>query len=92
MRLVPTEKGRRMPVDPDPAGRSTGLLREAYGPMAPTLVIRDRRVHVLRPDEPWDGDLFISHFATCREARRWDRKILRRAAARAHARVREGLD
>ena len=92
MRLVPTEKGHRMPVDPDPAGRSTGLERVAFGPLAPTLAIREGRVHVLRPEEPWDGDLYLSHFATCPEARRSNRKILRRAADRARARVWDGLD
>lgn len=92
MRLVPTERGRRMPLDPDPAGRSTGIERVAYGDVPPGLVIREGRVHVLRPDEPWDGDLYVSHFATCPEARRWsDRKLLRRAADRARARVLEGL-
>jgi hypothetical protein len=92
MRLIPTEKGRRMPVDPDPAGLSGGLERIAYGEMAPTITIRDGRVHVLRPDESWDGELYVSHFATCPEARRQNRKILRRAADRARARVWEGLD
>ena len=82
-----------MPLDPDPAGRSTGLARTANGPLVATLVIRvDGRIHVLRPDEPLDGDLYVSHFATCPEARRWNRKILRKARDRTVARVREGLD
>jgi hypothetical protein len=80
-----------MPLDPDPAGRSAGLERTAFGPQAPSVVIREGKVHVLRPDEPWDGDLYLSHFATCPEARRWKHKALRRAADRARARVLEGL-
>jgi hypothetical protein len=89
---VLTEKGHRQPLDPDPAGRSSGLVRTANGPLMPALCIRDGRVHVLRPDEPWDGDLYICHFATCPERRRWNRKVLRKAADRARARVMEGLD
>ncbi len=81
-----------MPVDPDPAGLSSGLERVAYGEVLPTLVIRDGRIHVLRPDEPWDGELYVSHFATCPEARRWNRKILRKAADAARARVMDGLE
>jgi hypothetical protein len=82
-----------MPLDPDPAGRSTGLARTAFGPLAPALAIDGAsRVHVLRPDELYDGDLYVSHFATCPEARRWNRKILRKAHDRTVARVREGLD
>jgi hypothetical protein len=90
--LVDTEKGHRMPVDPDPAGRSTGLEREAFGAPAPNLVIlRDGRVHVLRGDERWHGELYLSHFATCAYARRSNRKALRRAFDRTRARVFEGL-
>lgn len=92
IRLVLTEKGRRMPLDPDPAGRSVGLERVTFSGPAPSLAIREGRVHVLRPDEPWDGDLFVSHFATCPEARRWNRKILRRAADRTRARVFDDLE
>jgi len=92
VRLLLTAKGHRMPIDPDPAGRSTGLERTSYGSLAPSLVIREGRVHVLRPLEPWDGELYVSHFATCPEARRWQRKILKKAAERAHERVWEGLD
>ncbi len=94
MRLMPTENGRRTPVESQPAGRSSGLRREFFDPEAPApqfVILGDGRVHVLRPDEPWDGDLYVSHFATCREARRWNRKSLRRAADQARARVFEGL-
>jgi len=92
VRFMPTEKGKLMPVDPDPGGRSAGLERTAFAAPAPTLAILEGRVHVLRHDEPYEGDLYVSHFATCPEARRWTRKIARRAADRARARVEEGLD
>jgi hypothetical protein len=92
MLLLETERGRRMPVNPDPAGRSRGLQREAFGTPAPNLVILGSgRVHVLREDEPWHGDLYLPHFVTCPYSRRSDRRILRRAAERARARVFEGL-
>lgn len=92
MRLIPTEKGRRMPVDPDPAGLSGGLERIAYGEVTPMIAIRNGLVHILKPEEPYEGELYVSHFATCPEARRWSkRKVLRRAADRARARVLEGL-
>ncbi len=92
VRFVLTQKGHRMPVDPAPAGRSVGLERVTYGEVVPNLVIRGGRVHVLRPDEPWDGDLYVSHFVTCPEARRWNRKIARKAADAARARVTDGLE
>jgi hypothetical protein len=92
VRFLPTEKGKVMPVNPDPGGRSAGLVRTIDGEVTPTLAIRDGVVHVLRPADAWDGELYVPHFATCPEARRWTRKIARRAADRAHARVREGLE
>ncbi len=88
VRFVPTEKGKLMPLDPDPAGHSIGTARLGNA----AVVIRGGLVHVLRPDEPWDGDLYVAHFATCPEARRFNRKILRRAADRASARVKEDLE
>ena len=88
VRFVPTEKGKLMPLDPDPADHSLGTARLGNA----SLAIRDGRVHVLRPDEPWDGDLYVAHFATCPEARRSNRRILRKAVDAALARVKEGLD
>jgi hypothetical protein len=88
VRFVPTEKGNLMPLDPDPADHSLGTARLGNA----SLAIRDGRVHVLRPDEPWDGDLYVAHFATCPEARRSNRRILRKAVDAALARVKEGLD
>ena len=88
-RMVATERGRQMPVDPDPTGHSTGTERTGAG----VLVIREGVVHVLRPDEEWSGPLYTSHFATCREAQRWaNRKVQRRLAEEARARVLDGLD
>jgi len=86
MRMVPTEKGKLMPLNPEPAGSSAGTARE--GPS--TIALVEGRAHVLRPDEPWDGPLYVSHFATCPEARRWSRHgKLRQAADAAIERVRK---
>jgi len=88
VRIVATERGKQMPVDPDPTGHSTGTERTGAG----VLVIRESVVHVLRPDEAWSGPLYVSHFATCREARRSNRRVLRKAVDAARARVVDELE
>jgi hypothetical protein len=59
---VSTEKGKAMPIDPDP---------ERYGRFCFTGEIDDLRrpvVHYQRNDEALDGRLlYKSHFATCPE-------------------------
>jgi len=90
--MMPTERGRLMPLDPDVTGISIGTVRTPLGDKVGSIVIREGKVHVLRADEPWDGPLYVSHFATCPEAKRWNRKILRKAADQARARVWDGLE
>jgi hypothetical protein len=88
IRMLTTDKGAKMPVDPDPTGSSTGILRLGEGNC---VVLPGDRVHVLRKDEPFDGPLHKSHFATCPDAARWWNKgRLRKAVDDAIDRVKSG--
>lgn len=88
-RLLTTDKGAKMPVDPDPTGSSVGLARLGSGNC---IVLPGDRVHVLRKDEPHDGEIYTPHFATCPDTKRWwNKAALRKAADEAIARVKEGL-
>lgn len=86
-RQLTTDKGAKMPVDPDPTGSSAGTTRVGTGNC---IVLPGDRVHVLRKDEPHDGPLYTPHFATCPDARRWqNRGEFRKAVDDAIARVKD---
>jgi hypothetical protein len=89
-RMLTTDKGAKMPVDPDPTGSAVGIARLGTGNC---VVLPGDRVHVLKKDEPYDGQLYTSHFATCEDSRRWWNKgSLRKAVDQVLAKAREGLD
>lgn len=87
--FLTTDKGAKMPINPEPTGSAVGIARLGEGNC---VVLPGDRVHVLKKDEPHDGPLHMSHFATCEDSRRWfNRGSLRKAVDAAIARVKEGL-
>jgi hypothetical protein len=82
----------RMPVDPDPTGKSVGCVRTGTGNLR--MLPGGLEVRVLRKDEYYDGDLYTPHWGTCPDARRWTRegrKADAEAAAEIRKKLREGL-
>ena len=62
-----TEKGRRIPLDPDPVSDGNIILQQR-GKFKPPLAI----VRLSIPTD--ETNRFKSHFATCPQASRWRKK------------------
>lgn len=61
VRWVVTVNGRRMPIDPHPSDDGNMVLRSGVA-------------YVVKPDEAPDEARWISHFATCPNAKRHRRR------------------
>lgn len=62
IKWVVTEAGRNMPIDAEPSEKGNLLLIDRYVRFVKTREREDR-----------DVPLYISHFATCPDARAWKR-------------------
>lgn len=67
-----TEKGRRMPIDPQPVGRGNIQLRQ-QPPLPPLAVYLGQDTIAHLPPGQLER-LLTSHFATCPQANKWRKK------------------
>jgi hypothetical protein len=78
IRFVPTRKGKKMPLDPDPSPAGTVVIE-----VDPTTGARVARV--LSRGEVPTTEAYVSHFATCTNARHYTPDNIRRALERKRA-------